>query len=260
MSLHAPAPLSFGGVVLVTTGSLVGWEAADLIHRKIVCIAPGGQLPAGFEGTVDQYNALAVVAKPSWASVGFQTGLSVLGFLTGALVPWNWAKCLLLGVGVGSTAHVGCQLLNFYVVQPLFVNTTAKDSTLFQDAYVANTQLGYTTTATTTTTTSSSSSGTSSGLPRSSRGTPVVAGGVGAAVRALPASRPVRIPAALATGRVGEPPGCGCPDKASTVGAPPAASKIPEPPKLPEVTPSTLAGSAHPLFLELMKADSRVAA
>ena len=245
---------------LYTTGTVVGWEAADLIHRKLVCIPAGGSLPSGYSGTIDQYNAAVVSARPSGASIGWQFGLAAAGFLTGILVPWGWLKCLLYGIGTGSVAHVGCQLLNFYVVEPLFVSTTAKDSSLFQDAYVANQMMGYTTTTTTTAT------GTTSGPVTSAAGTPVV-------VRQLPASQPVRVPSVLArSGQLGQTdkaavpasnlaPACGCPDRQLIDQTPPAAPAIPKPPALPQVTPSSAANAVHPLFAELLRASSvRVAA
>jgi len=230
---HAPSYLSFGGVVLITTGTLVGWEAADLIHRMIVTASTQAQVPNTMESAA-AFNAIVVAAKPTWASVGAQAGLAAVSFGVGAAVPWPWLKMLLFGIGAGSFGHVGSQLLNFYVMEPLFTS----NSRLYVAEDNANNVLKY------RSTTSGTTPGTSGQPPRAVAGAP--------APRALPQGQPVRIPQALASVSAGVP--------RPPVNAPVAATLAAPPPTAVKLSPAPAANGAPTDDLDLMLLQPRRAA
>lgn len=193
-----------GGLVVAGLGSLIGYQITDMGDRYIAGYAnpttPAPTLPAGIT-SIAQYNDAVVSAKPSLARIGWGIGMMVLGFGGGAMVPWATMKMFLYGWGLGATAHLGGQLLNGYVVEPMFMTAgvaSSNGSRMFQHEIHSNNLL---------TPPAGAAPGTLTGLGsppamQSARGTPIAA--LGPAGRTLPNMQPVaRMPAALASARHG---------------------------------------------------------
>jgi hypothetical protein len=203
----APPMATAGGLVIAGIGAVVGYQATDVLDRYVATYSttasPAPALPAGFTGTLAQYNAQVVAAKPGIWRVVSGLGMMVLGFGGGAIAPWAGLKMFMYGWGLGATAHLGGQLLNGYVLEPMFMTNGVPSATgarLYSAENAANTVIhpaAATTTASTTTSTTQGLGAPPTGL-YSQRGTPIAA---------LAAPRhtvqQARIPAALASRRGG---------------------------------------------------------
>jgi hypothetical protein len=119
---HSPSA-TVSGMLIYSGGGLLGIQAASLLHRAIVTVDPASttfKLPTGV-ADITTYNENVVNAKPPWSSVGAQLGLAFAGGLMGWAVPWGWLKMLMYGFSSGATLHVGTQLIDAYIVEPLIV-------------------------------------------------------------------------------------------------------------------------------------------
>jgi hypothetical protein len=140
------------GTMLVGAGVLVGATAANMVHRYAMTMAapaagaaaptwPTAQSGATAVTDVNSYNDLAVSANPSMLSIGLQLGVAVAGFALGAVLPWAPVKAVMLGIGLGALGHLGVQLINAYVLEPLF-SGTATGTRWFAHEYKANGSFG----------------------------------------------------------------------------------------------------------------------
>lgn len=131
--MREPVRATLGGSILLGTGIVLGAVAANVAHRYIMGVDPtsttvtyptpqAGQTAVADVGT---YNDLSAAANPSMASIGLQLGISVFGFALGAFLPWAPVKALFLGFGFGALGHLAVQLVNAYVLEPLFSGTNA---------------------------------------------------------------------------------------------------------------------------------------
>jgi hypothetical protein len=123
---HSPSA-TVSGMLLYSGGGLLGIQSASLLHRAIVTVDPASttfKLPAGV-ADITTYNENVVHAKVPWSSVGAQLGLAFAGGLMGWAVPWGWLKMLMYGFSSGATLHVGTQLIDAYIVEPLIVKMGA---------------------------------------------------------------------------------------------------------------------------------------
>lgn len=218
-----------GGLALLGLGGLVGYQAADMLDRKLA----GQQVPAaGATSTfklptgvtsIAQYDDLIVSAKPSMGRIGAQLGLAALGFAGGALLPWAAIKMLAYGFGFGAFFHAGGQLITQWIVAPMFQTNnvpSANGVEMYAHEFNANALINPPA-ATTTTTTPAATPGTGSGPPRV--GAPV------AAAPALPIAQPIaRMPHALtrAANALGQTPLKGGASTLTNVPSPPQ----PQPP------------------------------
>jgi len=126
---------SGGGIAMLLVGSVVGAEIADIIHRYCITYASGASTaPTPTRDasitTVAQYNQAALGAKlfseaGGYYSAGAQVGLTIIGILGGIFLPWAPLKMFSYGVAVGSFTHLAIQILNNYVVEPMFAVGTA---------------------------------------------------------------------------------------------------------------------------------------
>jgi uncharacterized membrane protein YgcG len=191
----APAVFTLMGGIAFTGGLVLGYTAAELIHRYAVTYAAGTtgiNSPSSNVTTLAQYNAYATEAKPTWASIGMQAGLAFVGILGGVYLPWNAAKLLSYGIGFGATAHVVGQAVEHHLLMPIFASG-ANGPRLFANETAADAALYPATPPTTAT--------VMQGDPplTSRRGTPVAA-----AAPALPEGKTLgRVPHALATSMMG---------------------------------------------------------
>lgn len=176
--------MGVGGMVMFGVGSFFGVFAASMLHRWSATLGATDAVPTGFPDAAT-YNSLAVDAKPTMNSIGFQAGFSILSFVAAGVLKPIWAKLFFAGAGIGSAVHLASQVAIHYVMLPLFGT-----STWVMRAYAHEIQADkalYPATpapAPATTTTAS----TTAGLP----------GRAAPPVRALPAAQPPRIPSALA--------------------------------------------------------------
>jgi hypothetical protein len=113
------------GLVLLGTGVVVGATGADFLHRYAVTLDPAASpapaLPATVKSgtTINAYNGAATVGKPNAMSMVLQLGLSALGFVGGAFLPWAPVKMFSYGVGFGALGHLGFQVVNAYIIEPI---------------------------------------------------------------------------------------------------------------------------------------------
>lgn len=121
---------SAGGMVLLGAGMLLGATGADLIHRYAMTYA-ANLSPAATPTrdasitTVAQFNQAALGAKPNMWSIGLQLLLGALGIAGGAFAPWGAVKMFSYGVGLGAVGHLGVQLINAYLIEPMMGVGTA---------------------------------------------------------------------------------------------------------------------------------------
>src|SRR4029077_15060056 len=155
------------------------------LHRYSSTLGASDAVPTVFPDAAT-YNSLAVDAKPSIKSIGWQAGFSILSFVAAGMLKPIWAKLFFAGAGIGSAVHVANQVVTHYVMIPLFGT-----STWVMRAYAHEIQADkalYPAAATTPTTTTTTTTSTTAGLP----------GRMAPPVRALPAAQPARMPSALA--------------------------------------------------------------
>jgi hypothetical protein len=141
---------SMGAIAILGGGIVLGIEFAQVLNRVVVTLPAGATLPTGIASSVDsvdKYNSLAVMARPSWTSVGLQVGIGLAVAIGGAFLPWNWAKALSFGVGLGMVGHGITQLATAYIVAPLFKKSTNWGTRLYGDEQAANDALYPPTTA-----------------------------------------------------------------------------------------------------------------
>jgi hypothetical protein len=209
---------SVGGLVLLGAGVVVGAELADFLHRYATTMDPATQNPSLPQGvtSVAQYNAIAPL-KVTATSAGWQLGVSVLGILGGAFLPWAPVRMFSYGVGLGALGHLGVQLMNQYVIEPMMnvgtSNVTANGQRYFG---AENAALPLLNTAAPSSSSSSGSSSSSSssggGAQSSSSGTSSGLGlgqrpGLAAAAPALPMGQPRdRMPSTLGAAVAPRPP------------------------------------------------------
>lgn len=131
--MFAEAPRAgVAGLVALGGGLIIGAELADLVDRKIAGMAPPDpkattqpKLPDGI-ATVDEYNDLAVSAKPTAGRIFAQLGVAAAGFILGAVVPWPIVRLGFYGLGFGAIAHLGVQLINAWIVEPMLIGTDSQ--------------------------------------------------------------------------------------------------------------------------------------
>ncbi|HTA17766.1 MAG TPA: hypothetical protein VK989_00655 [Polyangia bacterium] len=202
----APPMATAGGLVIAGIGATVGYLVTDLGDRYIAgynpTTSPAPTLPSGVT-SIAQFNDVVVSAKPSLARIGWGLGMMIVGFGGGAMAPWAGLKMFLYGWGLGATAHLGGQLLNAYVVEPMFQTNgvaSANGSRMFQHEIHSNNTL---------TPPAGAAAGTLTGLGQTpgarmtAGGTPIAALGPGGARGSLGAQPHARIPSALASRRGG---------------------------------------------------------
>jgi hypothetical protein len=200
--MREPVRATLGGTILLGTGVVVGVLAANMVHRYVMGVDPTSTsvtYPTPQTGVtalsdVGTYNDLAASANPSMASIGFQLGVSVFGFALGAFLPWAPVKALFLGIGLGALGHLAVQLVNAYVLEPLFSGTNA-GKRMYSHEWKANGAFGSGTMG------ASNVHGHQHTL--GPKGQQRVYGHMGqaapSAAAALPAAQPQRTPVALAT-------------------------------------------------------------
>jgi hypothetical protein len=219
-----------GGLALLGLGGLLGYQAADMVDRKIAgqpVPAAGAtssfKLPTGVT-SIAQYDDLIVSSKPSAGRIGAQLGLAALGFVGGALVPWDAIKMLAYGFGFGAFFHAGGQIITQYIVAPMFATNgtpTANGVEMYSHEFNANNLINPPTASTTSSTTPSTGSG-----PPPRVGAPV------AAAPGLPIAQPIaRMPHALraAANALGSPLSGGATSLLSTPQAPVRIMTAPTP-------------------------------
>ena len=227
---RAREPYMFGGggVMLFTAGGTLGALAADVAHRYVSGVSPSAsattaptyptpQTGATAIADVPTYNDYAVAARPSMTSIGIQLVLAIFGFGLGAFVKMPALKSIFYGFGVGSFLHLATQLINAYVLEPLFSGKDA-GARMYQHEWNADGKFG---------------AGTMSGPPKPSQmgqQTPAPQLGQGA--------RGARLPSALATMAAAR--GAGNPFAG---GGPPARFSTPASPAVPQ---TGLAATAPP--------------
>ena len=174
MRAKSPAIATVGGLFALGGGFLVGLTGADLLDRWQAGINPTSStaptLPQGVT-SIGQYNDYAVAAKPGLARVGFQLALGVVGLLGGMFAPWSALKLFSYGVGLGAIGHVGLQLVNAYVFEPLFANTNA-GAYMYGHEATANAAINPPTTTSSTTTAGAGSQGSAGAPPREAEQAP----------------------------------------------------------------------------------------
>lgn len=285
---HAPVMLTAGGIAILGIGAILGFEGANLIHRRVMTKDATAQ---GAAADTETFNASAVLARPNGASIGWQLGLGVVGIAGGVFLPWKWLKLLSYGIGLGAIGHLAGQAIDAWIVRPLFKDKktnqpSAMGKRLFAPEYAADAVVYP----------AQPASGTTQGPPGtmgapvlSKRGTPVIAA-------ALPAAMAGRTPPALASlgaapnaslasmfGGLGqrteggnppppppsrgqvpqpvpvpEPPprqvpptngNCECPPAGPPMGCPPMMGE----PPVPEVRAEVVVDRAHPMFQSMLR-------
>ena len=129
-----------GGLMLFGIGGIIGATAADLAARYVTGLSPAqyaatGATPPTYPtaqtgatvtvSTVPTYNDYAQAARPGMYSIGAQLAIALLGFIVGGVVNTASIKAIMYGVGIGAGLHLATQLLNAYVLEPLFSGSDA---------------------------------------------------------------------------------------------------------------------------------------
>lgn len=184
--------MSGGGVAILGGGVILGAALANVAHRYLSGVDPSSATAPTYPtpqtgqtaiSDVATYNDLAVAHNPGMVSIGVQLGISVVGFVLGWAFKAPAVKALFYGVGLGAAGHLGVQLMNAYVLEPLFSGTNT-GKRMYQHEWNANARFG---------------SGTMAGMnlhPQQHQMGP--RGHMGAQGRMLPAAQPGRVPVALA--------------------------------------------------------------
>jgi hypothetical protein len=243
-----PPVFSLTGMLAFGVGGMIGGELADVTDRYIAGYMPPAQgqqapqLPSSVAPgtTIAQYNDAVQAAPPNGMRILGQIGVSLAGFAFGAVSQRFGHGILALfgyGWGFGGLFHLGTQVIDSYLIAPMFVSNnalTARGSQLYQHEYnakqIVSPAAQTTSTSTTTTTSTTTPTGTSqtpqvgastqqppagtsagsqqqqqpstTGAPqRSAQGTPVAA--AARPMAGLPAGHAGHRPTALAT--VGQP-------------------------------------------------------
>ena len=114
---------SLGGLVILGAGVIVGAALADFLHRWSTTQPTTGATSSGFTlptgvATIQTYDQIAPL-RLTGASAAWQFGLGLVGILAGAFLPWAPVRMFSYGVGLGALGHLGFQVINQYVIEPM---------------------------------------------------------------------------------------------------------------------------------------------